>query len=147
MFDGQPSPPDLIRETAKQKKPHPGWANLIPAKKGEVRNPRGRPKKDLDLAALAQKHAEKAVETLAKCLVSDEATWPAKVSAASELLDRGFGKAPQHGTMHHEVGFSKQFEDFIRELTGKPAVKVIEAEEISSESPETPGRHSACEAE
>lgn len=128
MFDGQPSPPDLIKETAKQKKPHPGWANLIPAKKGEVRNPRGRPKKDLDLAALAQKHAEKAVETLAKCLTDTTATWPAKVSAASELLDRGFGKAPQHGSINVELGFSKQFEDFIRELTQKTTPKTIEHE-------------------
>ena len=36
-------------------------ANLRPARPGERRNPRGRPKKDYDLAKMAQKHAQQAV--------------------------------------------------------------------------------------
>src|SRR5687768_14512047 len=73
-----------------------GWANLRPQRPGEPsRNPRGRPKKDHDLAKMAQAHAELAVETLARCLTDATASWPARVSAAAELLNRGFGKAPQ----------------------------------------------------
>jgi hypothetical protein len=103
-------------------------ANLIPAKKGEVRNPRGRPKKDYDLAALAQSHAELAVKTLAQCLTDAEASWPAKVSAASELLDRGFGKAPQSLDVEHKVTLSDAFEEFIRKLNGQQhEAPVIEA--------------------
>jgi hypothetical protein len=90
--------------------------------KGQSGNPRGRPKKDLDLAALAQEHAELAIQTLADCLVEPGASWSAKISAASELLDRGFGKAPQHGAMQHELGFSAQFEAYLREIQSKKAV-------------------------
>jgi hypothetical protein len=102
-------------------------ANLIPAKKGEVRNPRGRPKKDYDLAKMAQAHAEKAIETLAKCLVDGESSWPAKVSAASELLDRGFGKAPQSLDVEHKVTLSDEFEAFVRRLNGQHEAPMIEA--------------------
>ena len=88
---------------------------------GTTRNPRGRPKKDLDLAKLAQKHAQKAIETLARCLDDDTATWPARVSAARELLDRGFGRAPQSLNVDHKVDFSANFEAFVRELGDRRA--------------------------
>lgn len=102
-------------------------ANLIPAQKGEVRNPRGRPKKDYDLAKMAQQHAELAVKTLAQCLTDAESSWPAKVSAASELLDRGFGKAPQSLDVEHKVTLSDEFEQFIRRLNGRDASPILEA--------------------
>ena len=88
---------------------------------GETRNPRGRPKKDLDLARMAQQHAEKAVQTLAACLDDETATWPAKVTAASELLDRGFGRAPQSLQVDHKLDFSANFEAFVRELGDRRA--------------------------
>ena len=88
---------------------------------GQVLNPRGRPKKDYDLAAMAQKHAEKAIQTLAQCLDDETATWPARVSAASELLDRGFGRAPQSLNVDHKLDFSASFEAFVRELGDKRA--------------------------
>ena len=65
---------------------------------------------------MAQQHAQKAIETLARCLDDDTATWPAKVSAASELLDRGFGRAPQSLQVDHRLDFSANFEAFVREL-------------------------------
>ena len=108
-------------------------ANLRPARPGERRNPRGRPKKDLSLAALAQEHAEKAVLKLAECLDDETASWPAKVSAASELLDRGFGRAPQSLQVDHKLDFSANFEAFVRELgdrrAGRLPVQVIEHED------------------
>jgi hypothetical protein len=90
-------------------------------KPGEARNPRGRPKKDLDLARMAQQHAMKAVQTLAACLDDETASWPAKVSAASELLDRGFGRAPQSLQVDHKLDFSANFEAFVRELGDRRA--------------------------
>jgi hypothetical protein len=103
-------------------------ANLRPQRAGEPsRNPRGRPKKDYDLAALAQSHAELAVKTLAQCLTDAEASWPAKVSAASELLDRGFGKAPQSLDVEHKVTLSDEFEAFVRRLNGQHEAPMIEA--------------------
>lgn len=120
---------DLIRPEPKTNK---GWANLKPATKGEVRNPRGRPKKDLNLADMAQRHAEKAIETLATCLTDSTATWSARVSAASELLDRGFGRAPQSLDVKHEIGFTEQFETYLRDMMGAPRTKVIEHAELDS---------------
>lgn len=110
-------------------------ANLRPAKPGECRNPRGRPKKDYDLAKLAQKHAEKAVQTLADCLMDAHASWPAKVSAAAELLDRGFGRAPQSLDVKHELSFSDQFEQFVRQLSTRQNEKVVQHVEYNSIDP------------
>ena len=72
-------------------------------------------------AKLAQKHAQKAIETLARCLDDDTATWPARVSAARELLDRGFGRAPQSLNVDHKLDFSASFEAFVRELGDRRA--------------------------
>ena len=102
-------------------------ANLRPIPKGTSLNPSGRPKKDKDLAAMAQAHAELAVKTLAQCLTDAESSWPAKVSAASELLDRGFGKAPQSLDVEHKVTLSDEFENFIRRLNGQHEAPMIEA--------------------
>ena len=40
----------MSNDPIKNKGKNKGWANLKPAKKGEVRNPNGRPKKDLAIA-------------------------------------------------------------------------------------------------
>ena len=70
------------------------------------------------------------MRTLAACLDDETATWPAKVSAASELLDRGFGRAPQSLQVDHKLDFSANFEAFVRELgdrrAGRLPAKVIE---------------------
>ena len=107
-------------------KTNKGWANLVPAKKGEVRNPRGRPKKDLDLAALAQQHAKAAIETLVSVMTDVGATPSARVSAAGEILDRGFGKAPQSIDMNATMTLSSEFEQFIRMLNAGAGAKVID---------------------
>ena len=62
------------------KPPHPGWANLRPQKKGEPsRNPRGRPKKDHDLAAMALEHAKDAIRTLVSVMNNEEAAPASRV--------------------------------------------------------------------
>jgi len=94
-------------------------ANLRPAQKGEVRNPRGRPKKDYNLAEIAQKHAEQAVLTLVEVMGDVKATPSARVSAAAEILDRGFGRAPQTLDVDHKIGFSEQFEEFMRAIADR----------------------------
>lgn len=104
-----------------------GWANLTPMKPGETRNPRGRPKKDLDLAAMAQAHAKKAVETLVEVMSDVGATPSARVAAASEILDRGFGSAPKSLDINHTMTISEAFEDFIRSLGQKNRAPVLEA--------------------
>lgn len=122
-----------VTELRQKPKYNKGWANLRPPQKGEVRNPRGRPKKDLDLAALAQSHARKAIETLVEVMGDATATPSARVGAASELLDRGFGRAPQHIDMNATVSLSAEFEAFIRRLSPGHDAKVIEHEAEDAE--------------
>lgn len=62
-------------------------------KPGQSGNPGGRPKKLQDLAQAAQEHSVTALATLVAVCKKGPAA--ARVAAAKELLDRGYGKAPQ----------------------------------------------------
>lgn len=63
--------------------------------KGQSGNPGGLPKGMAELKALARQHAPAAIDTLAS-IMRDSLTPPAaRVSAATALLDRGFGKPVQ----------------------------------------------------
>lgn len=130
MFDVQVEQSQDLNDSKAVKRAN-SLANLRPAQKGEVRNPRGRSKKDYDVAAMAQKHALKAIETLAEVMTNVGATPAARVSAASELLDRGFGRSPQSLDVTHQIGFSEQFEDYMRGLMGKNA-RVIDAQAVDA---------------
>lgn len=68
------------------------------SKPGERRGGRkpGTPNKvTADVRALAQKYGAKALAVLGKIMESDKQPAAARVSAAKELLDRAYGKAPQ----------------------------------------------------
>lgn len=68
------------------------------SKPGERRGGRkpGTPNKvTADVRALAQEYGAKAIAALAKIMDSEEQPAAARVSAAKELLDRAYGKAPQ----------------------------------------------------
>lgn len=68
------------------------------AKPGERRGGRqkGTPNKvTADVRALAQAYGPKALEVLAEIMQSKSQPPAARVSAAKELLDRAYGKAPQ----------------------------------------------------
>ena len=60
--------------------------------KGESGNPHGRPRVILGVRDLARQHTEAAIETLASIMVDSEAPAAARISAASEILNRGFGR-------------------------------------------------------
>jgi hypothetical protein len=64
-------------------------------KKGESGNPRGRPKVNAEVRDLARVHTAGAINTLASIMQNGTEPASARVSAASILLDRGHGKAPQ----------------------------------------------------
>jgi hypothetical protein len=62
---------------------------------GQSGNPGGRPKVIAEVQALAREHTADAIETLATIMLDKKASAAARVSAASVLLDRGYGKALQ----------------------------------------------------
>ncbi|MEM6533138.1 MAG: DUF5681 domain-containing protein [Myxococcota bacterium] len=64
-------------------------------KKGQVTNPKGRPKEVAHVRALAREKTEDAIETLHEIMMNRKEPGSARVAAARELLDRGYGRAPQ----------------------------------------------------
>ena len=69
-----------------------------PFKKGQSGNPGGRPKVIAEVKELAREHTGAAIETLVSIMSNPKAAPAARVSAANALLDRGYGKPPQHIT-------------------------------------------------
>lgn len=94
----------------------PQTANLKPWKPGTSGNARGRPKSDFDLADKARPHTTLAIETLVECCGDAKAPWAARVSAAGEILDRGWGRAPATLDVNNTYSFSEEFESFVSHL-------------------------------
>ena len=69
-----------------------------PFKKGQSGNPGGRPKVAAEVKELARAHTGVAIETLVSIMTNTKSAPAARVSAANALLDRGYGKPPQHIT-------------------------------------------------
>jgi hypothetical protein len=69
-----------------------------PFKKGQSGNPGGRPKVVAEVKELARAHTGEAIETLVSIMTNIKSAPAARVSAANALLDRGYGKPPQHIT-------------------------------------------------
>lgn len=62
---------------------------------GTSGNPGGRPRSVLVVQLRAQSYSTQALETLAAIMRSKKAPAAARIAAAKELLDRGFGKSAQ----------------------------------------------------
>jgi hypothetical protein len=70
------------------------WPKGKPRPEGAGRQKGSTNKATREIKAIAQEHGEKAILTLADLMVNAESD-SAKIAAAKELLDRGFGKAAQ----------------------------------------------------
>lgn len=100
------------KERKKRKLPK----GMTPWKPGQSGNPRGRPKKDYLLSELAQEKTEEALTNLCQIMNNKSASANARVAAAAEILDRGWGRAPQSLELNHNMTFSDQFEAFLQDL-------------------------------
>src|SRR5262245_17195229 len=69
-----------------------------PFQKGQSGNPGGRPKEIAEVKELARQHMPAAIDALVSIMNNTKAADAARVSAANALLDRGYGKPPQHLT-------------------------------------------------
>src|SRR5262245_3393314 len=67
-----------------------------PFQKGQSGNPGGRPKEIAEVKELAREHMPAAIEALVSIMNNPKASDAARVSAATALLDRGYGKPQQH---------------------------------------------------
>lgn len=85
---------------------------------GRSGNPRGRPKRDLEVAELARMHTVGAIDILAEIMADRSAPPTARVCAATALLDRGWGRAPQSLDVTQRLTLAEEFEAFMRELQG-----------------------------
>ncbi len=82
----------------KRKAPRTAW------KPGQSGNPGGRPKEVAEVKALARKHTQEALETLAKLMKSGTPD-RTRVAAAEAILDRAWGRPSQaidHGVSNDE---------------------------------------------
>lgn len=75
-----------------------GKATSTSFKPGKSGNPGGRPKlppEIVELRALAREHTKPAVEAIIAVMKNKKAPAGARVTAAAEILDRGWGRAAQ----------------------------------------------------
>ena len=88
-----------------KKPPHPNSiANLIPAQKGQVLNPGGRPSIPEEVKAALQAATPAAVATLVEIMTAGKSE-DTRVKAANIILERVYGKAAaQLDVRVHDVG-------------------------------------------
>jgi hypothetical protein len=91
---------------------------FVPGQSGNVK---GRTPNANDVKTLARRYTKETIETLVRIMRSKKAGYPARVAAAAELLNRGWGRvgaadielaAPAGGTFKIE---------FVRSVDGRPA--------------------------
>lgn len=107
--------------------------------KGQSGNPGGRPRVIMAVRDQAQQHGEEAISVLASIMRDCEAPPSARISAASEILNRGYGRPVDQKAM---VVMSQQIDrtlmpremttrDIIDELARLSRERVIDVPEIA----------------
>ena len=108
--------------------------NLKPFPKGQSGNPAGRPRIIGEIRDLARTHAEDAIAALAEIAADRSAPPSARVSAASELLNRGYGRPPQAVAIESSTSLSSQHLAALKLLAerakAEQAARVIEGEVV-----------------
>ncbi len=100
---------------------------------GRSGNPGGRPRstvrdpatgEEINLRELARQHTPQAIETLLEA-TKHASKWSDRIAAASELLDRGWGKATQVAVEAHVGQGPMTWEELLRQVraAGPPDAK------------------------
>lgn len=98
--------------------------------KGTSGNPLGRPRVILTVRDIARAYTEEAIETLA-AIMRDEATPPAaRISACTELLNRGHGRPVDQRAMLM-IGAQLGSERSVKEMTTQEIIQKLEESLIS----------------
>jgi hypothetical protein len=96
---------------------------------GQSGNPRGRPKRDLEVAELARLYTADAIATLVSLMSDSGAPPSARVAAATAILDRGWGRPPQALDVTQRHSISEEFEALVREMqTSRRATGGVQSE-------------------
>lgn len=85
--------------------------------KGVSGNPGGRPKKNDDLVQAARDKTVAALDTLTSIMANKRAPAAARVAAAREILDRGWGRPTQDVRLEAELTATVNTRAFIRPST------------------------------
>jgi hypothetical protein len=85
--------------------------------KGMSGNPGGRPKKNDDLVQAARDKTVAALDTLATIMANKRAPAAARVAAAREILDRGWGRPTQDVRLEAELTATINTQAFVRAST------------------------------
>jgi len=84
----------------------------MPFEKGKSGNPGGRPKVEGEIRALAQTHGPAAIAKLVEHMVGEDDRLAQ--TAATALLDRGFGKPHQSSSLEGPDGGPVQLQEIAR---------------------------------
>lgn len=84
---------------------------------GQSGNPGGRPKKNDELVAAAREKTVTALDTLSSIMSNKRAPAAARVAAAREILDRGWGRPTQDVRLEAELTANINSQAFIRPCT------------------------------
>lgn len=92
--------------------------------KGTSGNPIGRPRVILTVRDIAREHTEEAIETLASIMRDAEAPAAARISACTELLNRGHGRPVDQRAMLM-IGAQLQSDKTAREMSTSELIERI----------------------